>query len=266
MTGAVPQTAVGSLTSAAVAVALVSVIAAGALTAALVLGRARSQLGRRLASASADADRLGRRLGEVTAERDELAGKVEWLTGANARLTDDADRQRERADELAVLLDTTTADATTADAATEVPGHAAGVWHLLLAHVTRRWAAVVGAPPGSRDMVDGGTAEQLAQAIAREVERLREEVGVDVELTVADPVEPGDGVLFLLSTIELLGALASSAERVSVDLDGRLVLVGEGWSDLGGELATARDRAVAAGARVSTVDAGGDRVRLEVAG
>ncbi|HEX6423159.1 MAG TPA: hypothetical protein VFZ79_06745 [Acidimicrobiales bacterium] len=247
------------------AVALVSVIAAGALAAALVLGRARSQLGRRLASASADADRLGRRLGEVTAERDELAGKVEWLTGTNARLTDDADRQRERADELAVLLDAASADAAT-DVATDVPGHAAGVWHLLLAHVTRRWAAVVGAPPGSRDMADGGTAEQLAQAIAREVERLREEVGVDVELTVADPVEPGDGVLFLLSTIELLGALASSAERVSVDLDGRLVLVGEGWSDLGGELAAARERVVAAGARVSTVDAGGDRVRLEVAG
>ena len=243
------------------ALALLSVIAAGALAAALVLARARSQLGRRLASASAGADRLDRQLGEVTAERDELAGKVEWLTNANDRLTEDAARQRERADELAVLLAATAADPPAAGS-----GHDAGVWHLLLAHVTRRWAAVVGAPPGSRDMVDGGAAEQLAQAIAREVERLREEVGVDVELTVASPVEPGDGVLLLLSAIELLGALASSAERVSVDLDGRLVLVGEGWSDLGGELAAARDRAVAAGARVSSVDADGDRVRLEVAG
>ena len=243
------------------ALALVSVIAAGALAAALVLARARSQLGRRLASSAADADRLGRQLAEVAAERDELAGKVEWLTDTNARLTDDATRQRERADELAVLVEPTAADPPTGRT-----GHDAGVWHLLLAHVTRRWAAVVGAPPGSREMVDGGAAEQLAQAIAREVERLREEVGVDVELTVASPVEPGDGVLLLLSAIELLGALASSAERVSVDLDGRLVLVGEGWSDLGGELAAARDRAVAAGARVSPVDAGGDRVRLEVAG
>ena len=243
------------------ALALLSVIAAAALAAALVFARARSQLGRRLASSAADADRLGRQLAEVAAERDELAGKVEWLTNTNARLTDDAARQRERADELAVRV-----EAADADPPTGGTGHDAGVWHLLLAHVTRRWAAVVGAPPGSRDMVDGDAADQLAQAIAREVERLREEVGVDVELTVASPVEPGDGVLLLLSAIELLGALASSAERVSVDLDGRLVLVGEGWSDLGGELAAARDRAVAAGARVSAVDAGGDRVRLEVAG
>lgn len=243
------------------ALALLSVLATGALAATLVLARARSRLGRRLASSAADTDRLGRQLGEVAAERDELAGKVDWLTDANARLTEDAARQRERADELAVLL-----EATAADPPGGGPGRDDGVWDLLLAHVTRRWAAVVGAPPGSRDMVDGGIAEQLAQAIAREVERLREEVGVDVELTVASPVEPGDGVLLLLSTIELLGALASSAERVSVDLDGRLVLVGEGWSDLGGELAAARERAVAAGARVSAVDAGGDRVRLEVAG
>ncbi|HEX6421732.1 MAG TPA: hypothetical protein VFZ77_24730 [Acidimicrobiales bacterium] len=241
------------------ALALLSVIAAGAVAVDLVLARDRSKLRRAMAAAGADAERRGRQLAEVTAERDELAGKVEWLTAANARVTEDAAAHRARADELAALLDAAvTVDGDRPD------GHGAGVWQLLLAHVTRRWAAVVGAPPGGRDLVDGGPADQLAQALAREVERLREEVGVDVELTLTEAVEPRDGVLLLLSAIELLGALAASAQRVSVGLAGRLVLEGDGWSDVAGELAAARDRVVAAGARIQAVDAGPERVRLEV--
>lgn len=235
------------------ALALVSVIAVAALAAALVLLKSRGDLRRQL-----------------TAERDELQNRVESLTAANARTAEDADRQRQRADELAVLLEAATTDpAHRPVAGAAGDGGAAepddgGLWDLLLAHVARRWAAVVGVPPGNRDMVEGAAADQLAQALGREVERLREEVGVDVELTVAGPVEPQDRVPFLLAAIELLGALASSAERVSVDLDHRLVLVGEGWTDLAGELDAARARAVAAGARVTAVEVEPDRVRLEV--
>ncbi|HEX6569472.1 MAG TPA: hypothetical protein VF015_09910 [Acidimicrobiales bacterium] len=247
------------------ALTLVSVIAVVALAAALVLFRSRSDLRRRLAAVRADAGQLADRLGATVAERDELHDKVEGLTATNARVAEDADRQRQRADELAVLVEAAGAGGTGAagDADAAEPDDA-GLWHLLLAHVTRRWAAVVGVPPANRDMVEGAAADQLAQALGREVERLREEVGVDVELTVAGPVEPQDRVPFLLAAIELLGALASSAERVSVDLDGRLVLVGEGWADLAGELDAARARAVAAGAQVTAVEAEPDRVRLEV--
>ena len=244
------------------ALALVSVLAVAALAAALFLLRTRSDLQRQLGSARAQAAQLHDQVTGLAAERDELRDQQEWLTTANTLAADDAERQRERADELAVLLDAATADTSPGRGAAGAAD--AGLWHLLLAHVTRRWAAVVGVPPGNRHMVEGASADQLAQALSREVERLREEVGVDVELTVAAPVEPRHRVPFLLAAIELLGALASSAERVSVDLDGRLVLVGDGWQDPGGELDAARDRAVAAGARVSPVEAEPDRVRLEV--
>jgi hypothetical protein len=109
-----------------------------------------------------------------------------------------------------------------------------------------------------------GTADQITQALTREAERLREEVGVDVELTVVAAVEPADRVPFLLAAIELLGALASSAEQVTIGLDGHLVLEGDGWVDLSGEVGAARDRAAAAGAEVDLAEPGPERIRLEV--
>jgi hypothetical protein len=242
-----------------VAVAVVSVLLLAAVVAALYLLWARQAQGRQLAQARAQATGLARRLAAVTAERDELDAEVASLGAANSRATADADRLRERGEELALLL-----EAATAEPPAPRPGASGGLWDLLLAHITRRWAAVVGVPPGNRHIVPGPAAEQLAQALAREVERLREEVGVDVELSVSTPVDPADGVPFLLAAVELLGALASSAERVSVDLDGRLVLSGDGWIDPDGEVGTARDRALAAGARVGPVDARAERVRVEV--
>jgi outer membrane murein-binding lipoprotein Lpp len=243
-----------------VALALVSVLAVAALAAALFLLRTRSALQRQLDEARARAEQLGSQVSALAAERDELHDKHEWLTAASARTADDAERQRARVDELSVLLDA----ATSASPSPQADADAAGLWHLVLSHVTRRWAAVVGVPPGNRHMVAGPRSAQLAQALAREVERLREEVGVDVELTVAGPVEPEDAVPFLLSAVELLGALASSAERVTVELDGRMVLVGDGWDDPSGEVEAARERAAAAGARVSHVKVEPDRASLEI--
>jgi hypothetical protein len=258
-----------------VALALVTVIAVAALAATLFLVRARNDLRRQLAGARADAAWLGEQLTRATAEGDELRAKQQWLTASNTRIVAEVETQRERADELALRLAAATAGAAAPSTPSAPAGDSdepqvtagaaeAGLWDVLLAHITRRWAAVVGVPPENRGVLDGPTAEQLAQALGRETERLREEVGVDVELTIDVPVEPVNRVAFLLSAVELLGVFAASAERVCVDLDGRLVLVGDGWDDPAGDLLAARKRALAAGARVGPVETGDDRVRLEV--
>lgn len=135
-------------------------------------------------------------------------------------------------------------------------------WPLVLADLTRRWAATVGVPPDARTISDGPTSAQLTEGLARETERLREEVGVDVSFSVGEPVEPTDPVVFLLTATDLLGAMASRCERMVVELDAQLVLTGEVWSDLGDDLETSRTRAVAAGAHVEPVEVGEDRVRV----
>jgi hypothetical protein len=247
-----------------VALALVSVLFVAALAAALYLLQTRGALGRRLAGARDAAAKLESRLAATTAERDELAGKVDRLTAANSRVADDVERQRRRVDELALQLEAATAERSAARAAgSGRPVDDDGLWDLLLAHITRRWASVVGVPPANRHMATGPS-DQIAQALTREAERLREEVGVDVELTAAAPIEPADRVPFLLAAVELLGALASSAERVTVGLDGHLVLEGDGWVDMSGEVRAARDRAVAAGAKVDLAEPGPEQIRLEV--
>jgi hypothetical protein len=244
-----------------VAVVLVSVIAVAALVAALVLARSRGDLQRQVAAARADDGQLGEALRAVTAERDRLSGQVSSLTATSRELADEATHQRERADELAVLLDAATTSAS--DSAE------AGLWNLLLAHVTRRWGAVVGVPPSNRTIVEGATAAQLAQALARETERLREEVGVDVEINVPSATGNGAGdlagrIAVLVAALELLGVLASSAQRVTVDVGDALVLTGDGWVDPYGELTAAYDRASAAGVVLDPLDVGDERVRLVV--
>src|SRR4029450_13698676 len=102
---------------------------------------------------------------------DELAGAKEGPPAANPRIQADADRQRERADELATRL----------DAASAGTG-AEGLWQLLLGHLTRGWGAMGGGPSEGRTVTSGPGGAQLAEALSREVERLREEVGVDVDL------------------------------------------------------------------------------------
>jgi hypothetical protein len=244
-----------------VALALVSVLALGALAAALVLLTSRSALQRQLTSARAEAGRLGDELDRTTAARDELRAEVERLTATSAAATEGAARQRARADELSVLLEAATAESSTSDDD--------GLWNLLLAHVTRRWAAVVGVPPDGRTVLGGGPAEQLAQALARETERLREEVGVDVELNAPPSTPDGDAgsagrVAVLVAALELLGVLATSAQRVTVDIGDELVLTGDGWVDPYGELAVAYERVAAAGVALDPLDVGDERVRLVV--
>jgi hypothetical protein len=241
-----------------VAIVLVIVIAV-AVAACAFLARARGQVQAQLTQSEARASEAAGRLAAVTAERDELAGSKEWLTAANTRIQADADRQRERADELATRLDA-------ASAGTGVEG----LWQLLLAHLTRRWAAMVGVPPEGRTVTSGPGGAQLAEALSREVERLREEVGVDVDLVATAGGsrlgdDPADQVPVLLAAVELLGVLAASCQQVTVELGETLVLVGEGRLDPGDELAAVRDRVAAAGVAVGPLQVDAEDERVEVA-
>jgi hypothetical protein len=244
-----------------VAIVLVIVIVV-AVAACVVLVRARGQVQAQLAQSDARAREAASRLAAVTAERDELAGSKDWLTATNTRLSAEVERQRSRADELAARLDA----AITGD-------HDDGLWQLLLAHIARRWAAVVGVPPDGRTVVAGPAGAQLAEALTREVERLREEVGVDVDVvtTVAAADgprlgdDPADRVPVLLAAVELLGVLAASCQQVTVELGDSLVLVGEGRLDPGDELSAVRDRAAATGIAVGPLVVHEEDERVEVA-
>lgn len=250
------------------AFALVAVVViAGVACAVLARGRADTQ--RRLAEVSAERARLADQLTAAVTERDDLRGQQEWLTAANHRITADAERQRERADELATRLEA-------AGPPAERPGDADddGLWRLLLAHVARRWGSVVGVPPEGRAVVSGPASAQLAEALTREVERLREEVGVDVDLVPVAAAgeqgaarlgdDPADRVPVLLAAVELLGVLASSCQQVTVEVGDTVTLVGEGRFDPAGELAAVRDRAAAAGVAVGPLVADDEAERVEV--
>jgi hypothetical protein len=245
-----------------VAIVLVLVIVV-AVAACGFLARARGEVQAELTRSEARAREAASRLAAVTAERDELAGSQEWLTATNARMSADADRQRERADDLAAQLEAARA------AAPEAGDD--GLWQLLLANVARRWAAVVGVPPEGRTVVAGPPGAQLAEALNREVERLREEVGVDVDVDLVAGQgaprlgdDPADRVPVLLAAMELLGVLAVSCQQVTVELGDELVIVGEGRLDPGDELAAVRDRAAAAGVGIGPLVADAEEERVEV--
>lgn len=175
---------------------------------------------------------------EAEAEADDLRARLEQ---AGAHPTDDASRRDHGG------------------------GDADGRWMLLLAHIARRWAAVVGAPPDAGEVTLGAVSVQFAEGLAREVERVREEVGVSVELAVADPVEPADPVASLLAAIDVLGVLAAGSERVVVDAGDRVELRGEGWTGPDEDLVAARARAAAAGLAVDEIDVSDETARLAVA-
>lgn len=128
----------------------------------------------------------------------------------------------------------------------------------------RRWANTVGVPPGARAMKASEVAGQLAEALEREVERVREEVGVDVSLTIAGDLSTPQPVVFLLAATDMLGAMVSTCERVSLEIDEGLVMVGEMWSELGDDIEVSRQRAVDAGLVVDPVQVEDEQVQVTV--
>jgi hypothetical protein len=214
-----------------------------------------------LSEAQAECQALRSRLGTATSERDELVAERDLLRQERDDLHATVKRQD---DELAAA--TAAAEAAAAREAVRtqalVEGEPGPSWPLLLADMERRWANTVGVPPSARAMKATEVAGQLAETLDREVERVREEVGVDVSLTLTNEVDTGMPVVFLLAATDLLGALVSTCERVTLELDGKLVLLGEVWSELGDEIDVARQRAVAAGLEVEPVEVDTERVRV----
>ena len=257
----------------AIVLGIVVVVAA---VACAWLASARARLATRLAAAEAETAELADRLAATAAERDALDAARGEAAAAAARAESEAAATARRADDLAARLAAAEAEAEAARAAAAAAAARGadgdGLWHLLLAHVARRWGAMVGVPPEGRAVVAGPPADQLAEALAREIERLREEVGVDVEMvaSAADPDtgrlgdDPEDLVPALLAALELLGVLASTAQRVTVSLGGELVLTGEGWYDPAGELEAVSERAAAAGATLGPVRTDDEAERVEI--
>ncbi len=185
----------------------------------------------------------GRLQGDLARARADHAAAVEALTQQRNRLS-----SAERATaEAAVRTSEYQALLGTVDGSASAPGVPGATWAILLATLARRWAGVVGAPPDARGVRSGTVSEQLEEALGREAERLREEVGVDVEVHASAPVEPRDPVTFLLAATDVLGVLAAVCERVTIELDGGVILTGEGWLGPTDELDLARRRAVASG-------------------
>lgn len=252
-------------------VALIGISATGATYFGLS-GRVKSSR-QALDAAQADQKTLGdrmaaaeARLAALTSERDDL----ERTHKAATKELDDERRCREQAEGEAQNLrsqleerespegDPEHADAA-ADAADDDPAagstypEADGCWALLLADVTRRWAAVVGAPPELRGVHLGAVPDQLTEALTRDIDRLREEVGVDISFRAGATIEPADPVVFLLAATHLLGELAAGCQRVTVELDGALVLTGDEWIGPFDDLELARERTLAAGALINSM-------------
>jgi hypothetical protein len=252
------------------------------------LAAATSELGlvrRRLDELGASVSALRAERTALTAERDDALGAHDRLSAAQDRLEADYARlQADHEDAVASLARererAMAAERAGSEAQTRIeeyrglvePGSGAGpdstagdrgaTWRIVLANIERRWAAVVGATPDMRGVHAATVPDQLGEALARESERLREEVGVDADLTLGTPVEPADPVTFLLAASDLLGVLAATCERVVVALDGDLVLSGEGWSGATDELDLARARAVAAGVEASPISVDGGLISL----
>jgi hypothetical protein len=189
------------------------------------------------AEAIAARDKLSAEHDKLAAERDQLAGDIV---------------------DMRLLVES-------AQAAPSAPGSTEaieGAWTLLLGNLERRWVAAVGVPPDQRGLRGATVTEQLVESLEREIERVREEVGVDVGFTIAEAPEPEQPVVYLLAALDLLGAVVFTCERVRIDLDTDLVLVGETFTELGDEIEAARKRALTAGASVDEIDLQADQVRV----
>jgi len=203
---------------------------------------------------------------EIGTELDEAKSQLSALTTEREDLVGQLERAK------AAAKAARTAAAPPATEAAEPSAVDEAVWDLLLADLTRRWpvpvtvtvASAGGEDAGGEATASGASAvpDQLAEAFVRELERLREEVGVDAEITVVDTFAPERPVVFLLAALDLLGALTSSCQRVVVKLEDQLDMVGQDWEGRRDELDVARSRALAAGAAVGPLEIDDDRIHL----
>lgn len=215
-------------------------------------------------------------LATAQAELQALRGQLAAGESARRELAAERDRLRQNGDDLRATVGRQTAEieaaeravaeATAREAATRTQALAEGgpgpSWPLVLADMQRRWANTVGVQPADRAMKATDVPGQLAEALDREVERVREEVGVDVSIVLSGGIATPQPVVYLLAATDLLGAMVSTFERVALEVDDGLVMVGEVWSELGDDLEVARQRAVDAGLAVDPVEVDEERVRV----
>jgi multidrug efflux pump subunit AcrA (membrane-fusion protein) len=201
------------------------------------LTAAKAQLEATAAEKESAAAELSARLAELDAAREASAGKL-------AALASERDELRTALAQAAARAEDESDDSS---------------WPLLLADLERRWPQ----PPGARSQIPDDVGEQLSRALAGELERLREEVGVDAEVTIAKTVTPAQPAVFLLAALDLIGALIHICERVVVTLDDdELRLTGRAWEGHREVIDEARTRALAAGAVVTPIEIHDDEVRL----
>lgn len=248
------------------------------------LDAARSEAAAATAALETERSQSSARMTTLVVEHDELKTERDLLRVERDGLQVERDGlQADRDELLAKVAAAPAAGAvgSSSDVPVVVPAGATadGVWDLLLAELTRRWPAPVMAlaaaargEGGEPVEADGGevdadrsqVAEQMAEAFVRELERLREEVGVDAEIRVTGSISPSDPVVFLLASLDVLGAVTSTCQRVVVKLEDQLNLVGENFEGQRDELDVARSRALAAGATVTPIEIVDDQVRVSV--
>jgi hypothetical protein len=234
---------------------------------------AQAQLASASAERAAEREAAQTQLATLTRERDaarsaaavqvhEIGDELDKANGRLAELTTERDDLRARLGRATARPAASTEGTSAIDEA---------CWDLLLADLTRRWpvpvtvtVASAGGEASTGGAGEAGSAvpDQLAEAFVRELERLREEVGVDAEITVVDTFAPARPVVFLLAALDLLGALTSTCQRVVVKLEDELDLVGQDWEGRRDELDVAVSRAQAAGAVVGPLEIDDDRVHL----
>jgi FtsZ-binding cell division protein ZapB len=254
------------------------------------LEAARSEASAATAALQTERSQSSTRMTTLVVEHDELKSEHELLRiecddlrTERDGLRVERDGLRSERDDLQARLDAApaaepAAAAPAAESSFVVTTTADGVWDLLLAELTRRWPAPVmalaaaargegaeAAEGEGEPAVEGdAVAAQMAEAFVRELERLREEVGVDAEISVTGSISPSDPVVFLLASLEVLGAVTSTCQRVVVNVDDQLNLVGEDFEGRRDELDVARNRALAAGATVTPIEIVDDQVRVSV--
>ncbi|MEA3216853.1 MAG: hypothetical protein QOJ19_3009 [Acidimicrobiia bacterium] len=138
-------------------------------------------------------------------------------------------------------------------------------WWLVLNRIERQWAATVAAGPHERGVSSGSTGEQLAEALNRELERLREEVGLSGQVHLGGPVPEAQRLRLLLAAGEALAVVAADAERVDVEIGAAVVIQGHDWTGEPAAFDEVAQAASEAGIEFS-VDKSAEGVRITLGG
>jgi len=164
-----------------------------------------------------------------TEQRLRLQAEVERMTGEKKKM----DAKAERASTEVNRLQNQLADAI---ARRDEKAMGAALWELEIERSFRQWRDVV-VPTDPLPAIEGNSGQQLSFAVGREVERLREEVGVAIRFDggLDLPLEPESALGTLRIAEELLALAAKQSDEVVVSLDQgdepsiSLAMECEGW-------------------------------------